>query len=287
MKRYSAHLRRIAFVSVLLSGFCMPSCSEGPLQDSIPEFHEQERWNAYDIIRFDLTLKSADHTGLEATFWLDPALSRARMETPSGTTVVFDGAHFYAAGPELKRARFHVLTWPYFLAVPYKLRDPGTEREAMQPTAMNGKRYPTMRLSFRSGVGDTPDDWYIVYQDPDTHRLHGMAYIVTYAKGLQDAESNPHAIRYHDYEQFEGIPIATRWTFHPWNGAGQRGAPEQRAGATSDMEVISEKVLMEARLNNFAFYDHGRPAGRNEAVLPAPPDRIFAAPANARRLPEP
>lgn len=289
MKRYNSIPGTVIpgyLLFALLSLSLFPGCSEAPIHQSLPATHKQASWNSYEIIGFDLVLWSTGNPRLEASFWLDPALSRSRMETPDGSVIVFDGSEFYASGPELNRARFHVLTWPYFLAAPYKLNDPGTVREDLGPTTMDGKDYPTMRLSFRPGVGDTPDDWYIVYQDPDTKRLHGMAYIVTYAKDTARAEKDPHAIRYNDYETFEGIPIATRWTFHPWNrpDSSDEASDDQKS---ADKEVISRDTLMEARLTNFSFYVDRNSAGRNEPSLPAPPEKIFEAPDGARKLAKP
>ena len=75
---------------------------------------------------------------------------------------------------------------------------------------------PAARLTFDSGVGDTPDDWYVVYRDAETNRLAGMAYIVTFGKDKSAAEAEPHAITYHDFEEVEGVMIPTRWQFWNW-----------------------------------------------------------------------
>lgn len=259
--------------------------------------HQHSSWNSYDIIKFDLKLSAKGETRLEASFWLDPALSRARMQTVQGSTVIFDGSDFYSTGPETPGARFHVLTWPYFLALPYKLDDPGTIRKDMDPTLMENSYYPTMHLSFESGVGDTPDDWYIIYQDPDTNRLHGVAYIVTYGKDKEKAEDDPHAILYKQYENFSGIPIATHWTFHYWNAPDPEQNPKNknaenktpvRNDANEDSTpAISKEVLMEARISNIVFYSKGTASNRNEEKLPVPFDELFQAPANARKEAKP
>lgn len=269
---------------ILISSLLLPGCSEGFQPEELITAHNRSAWNSYDIIRFDMVLSSNGETRLEASFWLDPVLSRARMQTTEGSIVVFDGSDFYSAGPELRRARFHVLTWPYFLAVPYKLDDPGTMQESIEPTLMDGKKYPGIRLTFESGVGDTPDDWYIVYQDPDSHRLHGLAYIVTYGKDIQKAETDPHAIVYRDYQEFSGIPIATHWTFHSWNDPDSLKANTDTPESRTDKNppVIPTERLMEAHLSNFAFYSNGKASTRNEATLPVPLDELFVAPANAR-----
>ena len=58
--------------------------------------------------------------------------------------------------------------------------------------------------------------WYIIYQSED-QKLAAAAYIVTLNKEVQTAEANPHAIKYHDYKMVDGVPFATKWTFHNWS----------------------------------------------------------------------
>jgi len=74
----------------------------------------------------------------------------------------------------------------------------------------------TAKLTFEKGTGDAPDDWYIVYKNPKTNVLEGAAYIVSFGKGVEEAEKEPHAIKFNDFTIVEGIPLATNWTFHLW-----------------------------------------------------------------------
>jgi hypothetical protein len=47
--------------------------------------------------------------------------------------------------------------------------------------------YLTEKLTFKSGTGDAPDDWYVVYADKKTNLLE-TAYIVTLKAGKEEAE---------------------------------------------------------------------------------------------------
>lgn len=82
---------------------------------------------------------------------------------------------------------------------------------------MNNELYNSQKLTFKNGTGDAPDDWYITYSDPSTNLIKVAAYIVTAGKTKEEAEKNPHAIAYNNYEIIEQIPLATSWTFWEWN----------------------------------------------------------------------
>lgn len=264
---------------ILLTAF-ISFCAQEPFQKGIEEAHNRAQWQAYDLVRFDLQLKAGGEDRLNASFWFDPSLYRARMETRDGSVVIFDGQEAYSWGPKIQRARFHVLTWPYFFAAPFKLSDPGSSMEIMSPSAMNDREFPAARLTFSRGVGDTPDDWYIIYKHPRSNLLHGMAYIVTYAQDQEEAEQKPHAIAYQDYESLDGIPVSRRWVFHKWNGDPRSGKPDEN-------QPLMGKQIMEARITNVAFYSSGKAVTRNELALPEPEGSLFVPPENARLEPLP
>ena len=75
----------------------------------------------------------------------------------------------------------------------------------------------TAKLTFDPGTGDTPEDWYIVYADPGSHRLGAMAYILTYGSTRAAAEEEPHGIVYEDFRKTDGVVIARRWSFRTWS----------------------------------------------------------------------
>ena len=146
-----------------------------------------------------------------------------RMESEDGTVMVFDGQNAYISPDtsSYQRARFDVLTWPYFLTAAYKLSDPGTNIEKQGNRQLDGVDFEAARLTFEANVGDTPDDWYVLYKDSTTNYLAAVAYIVTYGKGLEQANADPHCLTYENFVDFNGIPIATTWNLWTWSEAGE------------------------------------------------------------------
>ena len=190
----------------------------------IEKAHDAKAWYAKDAFEAGIAVEFGGQQALAGTLLTDPSVGHVRIEMPDGTVVVHnpEGVWKAPADSAFQGARFHILTWPYFLAAPMKLQDPGTQLEKLGKLPFeDGKKLAAARLTFDSGVGDTPDDWYVVYRDAKTDRLAGMAYIVTFGKDTAAAEAEPHAITYHDFKEVDGIPIPTRWQF--WNWSQEKG----------------------------------------------------------------
>ncbi|MBI4483180.1 MAG: hypothetical protein HY652_09840 [Acidobacteria bacterium] len=200
--------------------------------------HGLEAWRAKKALRADLLIESRSR--LEGELLLEVNTGRVRMALRDGTLLIFDGQNAWVspASSTFQRARFHVLTWPYFLAAPMKLHDPGTKLAVLGPRELRGTSYQAARLTFQSGVGDTPDDWYLVYVDPRNHRLHALAYIVTYGQGAEEAAKDPHAITYDDSVTVDGVTLSTTWTLWHWSeDKGIHGDPIGK-GKVANLEFV-------------------------------------------------
>ena len=194
----------------------------------IERAHGLEAWRAKRALQAQITVEFDGKRVLEGTMLFETGAGRCRMELKTGQVLVWDGRKAWVgpAGAAFPGARFHLLTWPYFLAAPMKLRDPGAILTEAGSMSLHGRPLPAAKLTFGAGVGDTPDDWYIVYRNPETQRLKAMAYIATYGRPRQEAEKEPHLIQYDDHVDVEGVKLPRRWTFWNWSAdQGSRGEP--------------------------------------------------------------
>lgn len=206
----------------------VPDPEAAAFAEPIEQAHGLAAWRAHDGLRADITVQFGGERMLQGELLMRTDMSRTRIRRGDGSVVVWDGEDAWVSPPdaEFPRARFHALTWAYFLSAPMKLRDPGTYLESLGDKTLRGESYDAARLTFAPGVGDTPDDWYVLYRDPETQRLHAMAYIVTYGTTVDEAEAEPHAITYAGFEAIEGVSIPTEWTFWQWSEAeGIEGDP--------------------------------------------------------------
>lgn len=208
--------------------------------ENIEEAHNKTAFMNHEAVSFDLALTFGGSERLNAKISMTTNSTRVRVDKANGTSLIYDGNRTVITPDTSKTdgARFDIFTWQYFFAMPFKLTDSGTVWDKEAKRTLDSLEYDTAKLSFISGTGDSPDDWYIIYQDPETKRLKAAAYIVTFSKDPAKAEENPHAIVYSDYRMVEDIAFATKWSFHNWNEKDGLG-----------------KKLGEAQLSNIRFFE--------------------------------
>ncbi len=271
-------MKRLTLVLALLAAGChapearmsAPLGEAGTLAAHVEEAHGADVWRAHRAIAGNLYVSWGGKTLLEGEMTYDWRRNRCRLDLNDGTTLVFDGKKAWVtpASAEITMARFHLLTWPYFLLAPFRLRDPGSHLVPGGTRMLHDEPHAIATLTFDAGVRDSPDDWYIAYEDPATGRLAAMAYIVTYGgTPREEAEKDPHIIVYDGFEEIavpeskaeESIVLSTAWTFYQWDEEeGWRGGP-----------------IGEATLSNLHFVEPDRsifiaPAGAREDKVPSP-----------------
>ncbi|MGD1845139.1 MAG: hypothetical protein ACFB10_07070 [Salibacteraceae bacterium] len=180
--------------------------------------HHKSTFMDKGMVAYDLVLTFGGKERFRGRIWQTTEGSRIRLEEEGGRILVYKDAEVRMQPMEAKSAgaRFDVLTWPYFFAFPYKLSDPGTFWGEFASKRLMDKQWLSGRLSFASGTGDSPDDWYQTYFDPETHQVKAAAYIVTFGQSAEAASEDPHAVVYEDYQEVDGVPIAHRWLFYGW-----------------------------------------------------------------------
>ncbi|MGH9856544.1 MAG: hypothetical protein ACRD4B_01750, partial [Acidobacteriota bacterium] len=114
--------------------------------------------------------------------------------------------------------RFAALLNYYFLNLPWLALDrgvnlgkPGKAKLWDDPT-----EYITVKMTFVPGIGDTPDDYYILYIDPKNHRLKACEYIATYAS-IQPPGAKatpPNILVYEAFTTVDGLVVPTRYSIY-------------------------------------------------------------------------
>ncbi len=191
--------------------------------DSIGTAHGIKAYNKQKALQANITVTFGGSTTKTVTTF-DTPVGKSHIKTDDGIIMVLDGKDAWVAPADGDippgRARFMLLTWPYFIAAPFKLADPGTSITDQGKQPLDAHRiYPAGKLTFSESVGDSPDDWYMLYRNPDNDQLAAMAYIVTYGKSSDDAEISPHMVVYETYEKVDGVTLPTRMSFWNWDPA--------------------------------------------------------------------
>lgn len=215
----------ILIVGTVFLVACNADQEKQSFAENVESAHKKDAFLAETAVQFDLFLRFNEKTRLDGTLTLLTNSTKGKIEEKNGSVLYYDNETVYVAPDSSLNAssiRFKAYTWSYFFLLPYKLTDDGTKWEDYPKKAIADEVFNAEKLTFESGTGDAPDDWYILYQDQKSELLKYAAYIVTANKTVAEAEEDPHAIAYSNYEDIDGVPIATEWTFHGWDLAKNR-----------------------------------------------------------------
>ncbi|MEO0794490.1 MAG: DUF6503 family protein [Verrucomicrobiota bacterium] len=220
--------------------------------------HGLETWWGKQVVAMDMDVVFGGSPIVDGVFTFEAHGPKAKYEAPEGL-VVFDGkeAHVSVNPADWPMARFHVLTWPWFLIAPVKMTGEGIELSDKKYIMLNGKEYLTFKQTFAAGVGDTPDDWYRYFIDPSTGRVEALSYIVTYGKDAEKAEEQPSIVFYKNYQSFDGVEFATKYEFWYW---------DEKTG-----KLVGDAPKGEATVNSVTFLesaDFAIPEGAQIQALP-------------------
>ena len=216
-------MKQLAALLFLLLSILGCQKSEKQRQDlsfvqKVEKAHNKEKFNQKEVIQFDLQLSFGGQERINGKVTLQTNSSKGKITFADGNTIIYNGRKvYYSHALSPKTVRFDAYTWSYFFLFPFKLSDSGTKWESYTNIEKNAEKFNTEKLTFEPKTGDAPDDWYIVYSVLDSNLIQKVAYIVTSKGTKEEAEKDPHAIQYSNYEEVNGIPIATRWQFWGWD----------------------------------------------------------------------
>jgi hypothetical protein len=115
-------------------------------------------------------------------------------------------------------ARFWATTPYYFVGIPWVLADPGTRHELLDDASLHGTTYNLVKVTYESGTGDSPDDYYVVYIHPETHTVDAIRYIVSYPGFFPEGGHSPEKLMtYEKRKVVQGLRIAHRYRAFPFD----------------------------------------------------------------------
>ncbi|MGB5652354.1 MAG: DUF6503 family protein [Robiginitalea sp.] len=139
-------------------------------------------------------------------------------------------------------AEFYYATPYYFSLVPFVFADPGTRFEDLGIAELGNQQYHSIKVTYESGTGDTPEDYYILYLDPESYTVRVMTYIVSFPafrQGKAVSELEPHVIVYKDFQEVEGLKMPHEFEFYNWNEETEDLMEGARGGAVfSEMKLL-------------------------------------------------
>ncbi len=184
-----------------------------------------ETWYANGPIGFRFTYAPVKGNTRDTYQVVDTWASRAHHKGEvDGKPFEFgwDGQNAWQKPADMKmptNPRFWSLTPYYFVGLPFVLADRGVVLAEEAPAEFNGKTVDVIRATFE-GVGDAPDDFYVVYLDQKDSTVEAIRYIVTYKGFFPDGGHSPEKLMmYEGAQSVKGITLPTAYRTYKWDGS--------------------------------------------------------------------
>tara|TARA_R110002049_G_scaffold3795_3_gene27483 strand:- start:11148 stop:11936 length:789 start_codon:yes stop_codon:yes gene_type:complete len=174
-----------------------------------------DAWNAMQSLAFTMEKPN----GAEVTT-TDLKSRKSLIQMPNHT-LGFDGNDVWLKNKDTTaykgKPRFYYNLMFYFYAMPFVLADNGIAYEDAASLVFENKTYPGIKISYESGVGESPEDEYILYYDAETHQMAWLAYTVTYFTKEKAKQFN--FIKYRHWQTVNGLllPETLTWYNHENN----------------------------------------------------------------------
>ena len=188
------------------------------------------KWKSYGSVEFDLSWSSAK--GTKKDHQLFNLRSREGLITGATYSLGASKGEVWikpnAAALGGTPPRFYMWTPFYFFGMPFVFADPGVMQQALGKKTFQGHEYDAIKVTFKKGTGDSPDDFYVVYVDPSSGQLKLVSYVVTYPmmrKGRPIDQLEQHAIVFQEWQEAEGLTVPKIAPFYIWKNENTEGEP--------------------------------------------------------------
>ncbi|MBC8043434.1 MAG: hypothetical protein IAF08_08310 [Rhizobacter sp.] len=174
---------------------------------------------------------------------------QAKIEGPTYTIGEMQGDVWIKSDSGMKALggmppRFYAHTPFYFFSIPFVFGDVGAQVASMGKRKFEGKEYDAVKVTYKGGTGDSPNDFFVVLLDPQTAQVKLASYNISYAamrqgksvKETSGATSN--VMVYREWQTVNGLIVPKRTEIF----AAKNDLPTGKAvgGITYDMVRFSE-----------------------------------------------
>ena len=142
--------------------------------------------------------------------------SRKSLITSEHHKLGFDGENVWLKNLDTvaykSNPKFYYNLMFYFYAMPFVLGDDGINYSEAEALVFDGITYPGILISYNDGVGESPEDEYILYYHPKTFKMEWLGYTVTYFSKEKGKEF--HFIKYSDWQEVSGLQLPKTLTWY-------------------------------------------------------------------------
>ena len=209
----------------------MPDSAGKKVWQSIEAHGGLRRWFENGALQFRFDYQPQNGGTRRNTFQtVDPWSARAVHQIGEGEEKVlfgWDGKNAWVS-PDTAQIEINPRFWStapfYFLGLPFVLADDGIKYENLPAQEMDGKAFDLVKVTYEEGVGDAPDDFYVVYINQETKLMGALRYVVSYPEFFPNGgHSKEKIMKIIDLQAREGIKLPTGYHTYWWTdeGAGE------------------------------------------------------------------
>lgn len=145
---------------------------------------------------------------------------------------------------DVQGARFYHNLYFYFFAMPFVLGDPGIVYEEMPAKTIDSEELQGIKIAYGQEIGDSPNDSYIIWYDPETYLMKWLMYNSTYHSGEPSDQYN--LIKYGDWVTVNDLKLATSLKWFEYK--------KDSIGAVRG-EAIFSNVLFSEKVPDFKIFE--------------------------------
>ena len=156
------------------------------------------KWYGNSYLSFRFNYQPLDGSVPRDTYQtIDTWSNKARHRSVTDSTAIFgwDGKNAWVKAKDSTTFKYNLRFWAltplYLAAQPLVLDGEGVNLELMPQVNYKDTPQDVVKVTFASGTGDAPDDYYILYLDAKTHLLSALRYIVSYPGYFPNGGNNP------------------------------------------------------------------------------------------------
>jgi hypothetical protein len=200
-----------------------------------------DAWNGFESLYFEIEKPEGNEEYQVAL------KSRKSLNTYKDHLLGYDGSQLWLKDLDTmafaSNPRFVYNLMFYFYAMPFILGDDGINYRSADPLRMDGIEYPGISITYDADIGESPDDEYILYYHPETHKMEWLAYTVTYFS--KEKNKDFRYIKYRNWNSVNGLDLPTTLTwYHVENGLPTTARSDRNfVGAGLSMDVPNDDIF--------------------------------------------
>ena len=173
-----------------------------------------DKWNQMRSLVFEIEKPDGNEKTTTAL------KSRKSLIETKQYTLGYDGKQVWLEETEEKaykgNPKFYYNLMFYFYGMPFVLADDGITYEDVEPLEVEDVKYPGIKISYEAGVGESPEDEYILYYDEATNKMAWLGYTVTYFSKEKSKEF--HFIKYAEWQNANGLVLPSKLVWYEADG---------------------------------------------------------------------